>query len=258
VRIGDRVDAKGRPDPLEPATLARIQAGLTRYAAPQLVPAGGSRNTTTSPVDRPFRVRTTTESEGLLVPLEGRAGLRTRPAWAPLRALTTRAETALVVPYYRTGRARPTDAPLPTLDTVDAAGLAFIAELRGGGSDVRPVTQPLAAVCAGGNHHMLVRNNTPRSDPGQMCTPATEPARTVTASGKQSLVGWTDTPPAVEDCTFRMLHVPEIQAAMAFRPDYIVRGTAKRDRVRQLGNGVTPPAAEWLIRTVVTSLGAAA
>jgi DNA (cytosine-5)-methyltransferase 1 len=144
------------------------------------------------------------------------------------------------------------------MGTVDTAGLAFIAELRGGGSDVRHVSAPLAAVCAGGNHHMLVRNNTARSDPGQMCTPVHEPARTVTASGKQSLVGWTDTPPRVEDCTFRMLQVAEIQAAMAFRPDYVLRGTAKRDRVRQLGNGVTPPAAEWLIRAVVTSLGAAA
>jgi DNA (cytosine-5)-methyltransferase 1 len=70
-------------------------------------------------------------------------------------------------------------------------------------------------------------------------------------------VGWPDVPPRVEDCTFRMLHVAEIQAAMAFRPDYVICGAAKRDRVRQLGNGVTPPAAEWLIRTVVESLSTA-
>lgn len=32
----------------------------------------------------------------------------------------------------------------------------FIAELRGGGSDARPVTDPLATVTASGNHHALV------------------------------------------------------------------------------------------------------
>jgi DNA (cytosine-5)-methyltransferase 1 len=52
-----------------------------------------------------------------------------------------------------------------------------------------------------------------------------------------------------------MLTVPEIQAAMAFRPDYVICGTNKRYRVKQLGNGVTPPAAEFLIRSVVDSLG---
>jgi DNA (cytosine-5)-methyltransferase 1 len=53
---------------------------------------------------------------------------------------------------------------------------------------------------------------------------------------------------------FRMLKVAEIQAAMAFRPDYVLCGTAKRDKVRQLGNGVTPPAAEFLFRAVIDAL----
>jgi len=54
-----------------------------------------------------------------------------------------------------------------------------------------------------------------------------------------------------------MLAVPEIQRAMAFTDDYIITGN-KREQVRQLGNGVTPPAAEWLIRAVVESLEGAA
>lgn len=84
-------------------------------------------------------------------------------------------------------------------------------------------------------------------------SPATEPARTLTTAGHQSLVGIT---PSVEDCTFRMLKVPEIQGAMAFTPDYLITGT-KQQQVRQLGNGVTPPAAEFLFRSVVASLEAA-
>jgi len=51
-----------------------------------------------------------------------------------------------------------------------------------------------------------------------------------------------------------MAHVPEVQAAMAFTPDYVITGTSKRVRVRQLGNGVTPPAAEWLVAAAVDSL----
>ena len=38
----------------------------------------------------------------------------------------------------------------------------------------------------------------------------------------------------------------EVQAAMAFEDDYIVCGTEK-DKVKQLGNAVTPPAMEWLL-----------
>jgi DNA (cytosine-5)-methyltransferase 1 len=217
-RIGDR------NTPLRPATLARIKAGLARYSVPQLVPSGGTWNESAQPVDWPMRTRTTRETEGLLVPLEAREGKNAAPAGQPLRTQTARAETALVVPYYGTGVARPATQQLPTMTTVDTAGLAFIAELRGGGSDHRPVTEPLATVCASGNHHVLVRNDVE--------------------------------PPKVEDCSFRMLAVPEIQAAMAFRSDYIITGN-KREQVRQLGNGVTPPAAEWLIRAVVDSLEAA-
>ncbi|WP_240519311.1 DNA cytosine methyltransferase [Amycolatopsis antarctica] len=248
-RIGDRAT------PLRPATMARIKAGLARYATPQLVPSGGTWNDTTSPVSEPMRTRMTRETDALLIPVEGRDGKYAAPAHRPMRTQTARHETALVVPYYGTGRARPARDALPTMGTVDTAGVAFIAELRGGGSDHRPVTDPLATVCASGNHHMLVRQNTARSNPGQMCTPVTEPARTLTTAGHQSLVGWQTAPPKVDDCTFRMLSVPEIQAAMAFRPDYIVTGS-KREQVMQLGNGVTPPAAEWLIRSVIASLEA--
>lgn len=146
------------------------------------------------------RIRTGLERYGrshLVVPVEGREGKHPAPTSVPLRTQTARHEI----------------------------GVAFIAELRGGGSTARPVGQPLATVCASGNHHMLVRDNQPR--------PALD----------------------VRDCSFRMLTVPEIQAAMAFRSDYVVTGT-KREQVRQLGNGVTPPAAEWLVRSVVVSLDA--
>jgi DNA (cytosine-5)-methyltransferase 1 len=247
-RIGDRTRA------LKPATLARIQAGLERYAGvPQLVPAGGTWNDGTSPVTDPMRARTTRENEGLLVPVEGRDGLRATSTGAPMRTQTTRHQDALVVPYYSTAVPQPADVPLPTQTTVDRFGLAFIAELRGGGSTHRPVTQPLATVTASGTHHMLVRQNTARGNPAQMCTPVTEPARTLTTAGHQSLVGWPQLVPDINDCTFRMLQVPEIAAAMAFPTAYQILGT-KREQVRQLGNAVTPPASEWLYRRCIDAM----
>jgi DNA (cytosine-5)-methyltransferase 1 len=50
-----------------------------------------------------------------------------------------------------------------------------------------------------------------------------------------------------------MLEPHEIQAAMAFGPSYVVLGN-KRERVRQLGNAVTPPAARDLIAAVVEAI----
>ena len=59
--------------------------------------------------------------------------------------------------------------------------------------------------------------------------------------------------PAVEDCGFRMLQPHEIQAAMAFPADYVVTGN-KREKVKQLGNAVTPPVMAELLKRVMGSL----
>ena len=50
-----------------------------------------------------------------------------------------------------------------------------------------------------------------------------------------------------------MLEPHEIGKAMAFPGDYEVKGT-KRDRVRQFGNAVTPPAMTMLVQRVLNSL----
>jgi DNA (cytosine-5)-methyltransferase 1 len=189
-----------------------------------------------------MRARTTRENEGLVVPVEARDGLRVRQVGEALRTKTARLQDALVVPYYGTGVAHEASGPLHTVSTRDRFGVAFIAELRGGGCDARPVAEPLAMVTASDNHHMLVRHTTGRAELARARIPAGAPVGAV---------------PAMEDCTFRMLEPRELQAAMAFHPSYRVHGT-RREQVRQLGNGVTPPAAEWLIRAVARSLGATA
>jgi DNA (cytosine-5)-methyltransferase 1 len=87
-----------------------------------------------------------------------------------------------------------------------------------------------------------------------MCTPPASRPAPSPPHGHQSLVSIER---QVEDATFRMLEPHEIQAAMAFGADYRVLGN-RREKVRQLGNGVTPPAAEFLLGAVARSLDGAA
>ncbi|WP_124706508.1 DNA cytosine methyltransferase [Gordonia insulae] len=248
VRIGDRTK------PLAAKTMARIQAGIDRYWAP------------------------------LLVPVEGREGKQAQPVSAPSRTMTTRNETGLLVPCGGTWRenAAPTEEPISTRTTRETDGLAFIAELRGGGSKHRPVSAPLCTVTASGNHHglvttyygnggtvttgdalptcttverhaLLMRNN---EGGAEMSTPVAEPIRTITTSGHQPLLDAARPTVDIEDVRFRMLEPREIVAAMDFPGEYIVLGN-RREQVRMAGNAVTPPAARDLVGVVAESLGVA-
>ncbi len=223
----------------------------------------------------------------LLVPVEGRDGKQAAPVGQPARTMTTRNETGLLVPTGGTWRndATTTDQPVPTRTTRENDGIAmtpFIAELRGGGSKHRPVTDPLCTVVANGNHHglvttyygnggtrpasdalatvtaverhaLLMRNNTARGDQGQMTTPVGEPIRTVTTAGHQSLLTAERPTIDLDDVLFRMLEPREIAAAMDFPGDYRILGN-RREQVRQAGNAVTPPAARDLVGVVAESL----
>lgn len=262
--------------PLAPKTLARIEAGIEKYArpitleaagntferrpgvrtwpadeplktlhtssskalaVPMLVPAGGSWNDTGLPMSEPMRTRTTRESDAvlvppLLVPVEGREGKQASSAEEHLRTMTTRNETGLIT------------APLVP---------PFIAELRGGGSDHRPISEALATFSAGGNHHGLVTMQAWAAlygyDSGELRDHHRMPLPTQTTVQGDAVVTGNGLP-AVEDCLFRMLEPHEIHAGMAFVPGYIVLGS-KRDKVRQLGNAVTPPVAEVLVSALV-------
>lgn len=247
-RIGDRAK------PLSVKTMARIEAGLAKYGGPQIV-GTEARAPLPRPVSQPKRTQTAQHTDALVVPYHGASTTASSSA-EPIGTLTTRDRYALVVPSGGTWRTSATsDAePFATVTTRETDGVAFIAELRGGGSRHRPVTEPLATVVASGNHHMLVRHNGIRGGhPSRHCTPASEPARTFTTAGHQSLASIER---QVQDATFRMLEPHEIQAVMAFTRDYRVLGN-RREKVRQLGNGVTPPAAEFLLRAVAASLDVA-
>lgn len=265
-RLGDR------DKPLAEKTMARIRAGIERYWAPFVLEAAGNTYDAANPkhprhgqsgaymrvwpTGEPLRTVHTTMSKALAIPVEGRDGKQALPMSAPMRTMTTRSETGLLVPCGGTWRedAAPTSEPFSTRTTRETDGLAFIAELRGGSSDARPVSDPLATVTASGNHHALVmRNNTARGNPAQMVTPATEPIRTITTAGHQSVISAERPTFNLDDVRFRMLEPREIKRAMDFPADYVIKGN-RREQVRMAGNAVTPPSSRDLITVGVESL----
>ena len=160
----------------------------------------------------------------LLIPVEGREGKSAATVADALRTQSTRNETGLLIPLRNHGVAKPT-------------------------------TDPIDTVSAEGNHHALVmRNNTARGDGGQMSTPVTEPLRALTTAGHQSLIEPSEPISLdVDDAGFRMLEPHEIQLGMGFAADYLLLGS-KRDKVKQAGNAVTPPAARDLGHAVAEFL----
>jgi DNA (cytosine-5)-methyltransferase 1 len=127
-RIGDRAK------PLAEKTRARIAAGIARYWRPFTLEAAGNTferrpGVRTWPADEVLTTLHTSPSKALAVPVEGRSGVSARPIAEPFRTQTARLETA------------------------------FVAELRGGYSDARRVTDPAATFTAGGNHHALVTSH---------------------------------------------------------------------------------------------------
>jgi DNA (cytosine-5)-methyltransferase 1 len=210
-RIGDRAK------PLADKTLARIRAGLEKYARPITLEAAGHTferrpGVRTWPIDAPLTAQTTTATKAfavppLMVPAGGTWRNEATSVEEPMPTRTTRENDAVAIPPLlvpvegREGKeAMPATMPLRTQTARNETGLAwlpFIAELRGGSSDARSVAETLATVTASGNHHGLVtppgfvmRNNTPRGGAGHLCTSFDEPLRSLTTAGHQSVVTW--------------------------------------------------------------------
>lgn len=227
-----------RAKPLADKTIARIAAGIARYWSPLQVEAAGNTYDAADfahprhgqpdayyrawPVTDVFKTLHTSASKALAVPVEGRDGKEARPLAEPGRTQTTRLETGLTFMTQFRDRVRdidPRESPLPTI-VADGANhglveLPFVAELRGGGSDARTVTDPASTFTAGGNHHALVMTNNHHNrartideaaptfttaggggqalitrhygivggDPARHTTPAGEQLRTLTANG---------------------------------------------------------------------------
>lgn len=144
----------------------------------------------------------------------------------PMGTQTANVHHALIVPYYSNGQATDTSEALPTITTVDRHALAVPPFILGYYTRVSGVQAAVSGI--------------------------DEALPTQSAQPRHYLVQPSEVP-AVEDCGFRMLQPHEIQKAMAFPESYVVLGT-KRERVKQLGNAVTPPVMQILLERVIGSL----
>lgn len=268
-RIGDR------RRPLVERTLRRIKIGLEKFRQQALLvnyvhsDSDGSKVRST---DMPWPTQIANRTWGLAVP-------------------------PFLVGMAHTGghdhRAYSVFGPAPSQTGTRTYGVVvppFVAELRGGGSDARSISDPLSAVTAGGHHHALVIPPFISPYYGQPSAHSLDDAMpTVVGKDKFALIvppfvlsyyGGRDAiqmldqalptvPTAnrhaliqpgdeidVMDCGFRMFKVPEIRRAMAFPDDYILLGN-QDEQIKLLGNAVTPPPMTWMVRQCLAVYGAA-
>ena len=73
------------------------------------------------------------------------------------------------------------------------------------------------------------------------------PLRTITTIDRFGLVTWEGRNPML-----RMLQVPELQRAMGFKGRYTLNGIGqRRDRIKLLGNGVSPPVMSAIVKSLI-------
>lgn len=204
---------------------------------PFMVPMGYTHeqhNRRSYPMDNPFPTQTARQDIGMVLPpfiAELRAHSTSRGVDEPLatmcaggghHGLVTPPAGAHISSYYGTNKGSGLDDSLPTVTTKDRHGVVvppFLVSYYGGRQAVQGLDQALPTVPTMALHYM--------AQPGEI--------------------------PDVDDCGFRMLQPNEIQAAMAFPDTYTVRGN-QREKIKQLGNAVTPPAMHMLIERCLATL----
>ena len=229
-RIGDRAK------PLADKTLARIEAGLRKFARPLIVPAGGTWRNDATPASEPMPTRRTTrENDGV--------------AWLPFVAelrggSVARSVTDSLATVTASGNHHGLVAP--------AAMMMRNNSSRGnGGEHCTSAAEPLRTLTTAGHQSLVTWQHLLMPYYGTGTARAvTEPIGTLSTRDRYALVkGAVD----VDDVLFRMLEPHEIGRAMSFGDEYVVLGN-KRERVRQYGNAVTPPVAEVIVAALVEAI----
>jgi DNA (cytosine-5)-methyltransferase 1 len=196
-RIGDRAK------PLAANTIARIQAGLRRYAAqpvPMLVRVAGhtfQREGSTCrvrPVHQPFRAQTGTLADALVIPVNGHVadqgctGRRARRVAEPLATLTADKALALILSARGTDhndadhRTRPVSDPLPTQGA--SKTMALLVTAGGSWQGASPASDPAPTQTAREAWGLLVPTE---ARAGLRARPADEPMRTQTTRAELGL-----------------------------------------------------------------------
>lgn len=152
------------------------------------------------------------------------------------------------------------DSPLGSITGVDHHSIVnppLIVE-NVGSSKARPAADRLPAVTTNAKHGIITADKfnsfiSYYYGGSLMASHSTEPIRAVTTKDRMALINEPYNKPRLEDCYYRMLLPHEIQIGMAFDANYIVLGDSKQ-KVKQLGNAVTPPVMEFLVGRCIETL----
>lgn len=259
-RIGDR------KTPLEAKTLQRIAYGLKKYGHQALVFGTDNGGTTRNVVptdEAPLYTQPTRQVFALAVPFltsVNHSSDRARDITQPLPTQMTSTVPALVTPGSfilsyndREDASSGIDKPMPTVVTNPRFALIqpFIVQYRNNQS-AQAISDPFSTFTAHAENHAVVMPFLSSYNGNSVFSPVTDAAGTVTTVDRHALIQ-----PAeelrVEDCHFRMLKAHEVQAAMAFPQDYVLLGNGKQ-KVKMLGNAVTPPVMKLLVERCMQSL----
>jgi len=260
-RIGDR------KRPLKPRTMERIQRGIEEYGHQYLMietAYTNSQSRRAHPASEPLVTQTARQTLGVTMPLVTSVNYyddRARPASDPLPTQTTAEKQAITIPPSAIVVLRQhTDhrSPAEPLTTITAGGnnhallrMPFLAVNYSPGH-CRSITQELSCITTIDHHALVVPEPFIVNYYGRSFTiPVGQALSTIPTIAHHGLVQYET--PRVEDCCFRMLRPDEIGRGMAFDHDYIVLGN-KRQQVRQYGNAVTPPVAQFLFKKVMEVL----
>lgn len=284
--------ALGVKRPLAEATMRRIALGVKRYvldaAEPFIVGCGGRMGQSPArPVSSPFQTLTAKADSCVVVPTLIQTGYGERKGQAPRvpglekplgTAVAGGAKHALVAAFLAQHNTMPNGGIHPGHDvrkpisTVTATGCqqaivaSHLISLKGSDRRMSRTDEPAPAITAGGFHVGEVRafllkyygtDQDPRLD---------EPLHTVTTKDRFGLVTVEIAGESyvIADIGMRMLTPDELKLAQGFRPDYIIDRTADGRRlpnsvqVLHIGNSVSPPPAEALIRANASMYAAGA
>lgn len=256
VRIGDR------KKPLSPNTIERIKHGLRKQKESSFIiytDHSSNLDRSSSITDRMF-TQTTRQVAALIT--KGSYDGDIVPISSAQFTMTTQNNFGVVgipmviknygggfKPQYASLLANEPIGTITTSDSHGVLGVPFIVENKGM-SMSRGMDQAMSTLTTKLSHGILSTESVNAFFSyyysKAQSSGISDPIGTMSTRDRVALVLSSPESIELEDCTYRMIQPHEVQRAMAFEEDYIVLGSGK-DKVKQLGNAVTPPAMEWLL-----------
>jgi DNA (cytosine-5)-methyltransferase 1 len=285
--IGDRPKNKA----LKPNTLRRIQIGLDKFGQQPLVvqlARSHDQHSRSITLDSPMPTQTAWQTLAFIVPFKGERAMQ--PTASSLPTQTGVGMPALVVvpslvEFYNGGDTRPISDPLNG-ETAGGIKTGLLMSHYGRDNVVSSLSDPAPTFVADGHQYLVVPFLISYYSRDNVGSPLNEPVPTIPCDNRFALINRApfitaynsgsegnhrvDEPVAtlttnerhalvhpevkINDCGFRMLTPDECKLGQGFDRDYIILGTRKKDQVRQIGNAVSDPPAEYLGQATAFSL----